>query len=66
MRRPPPGVEVHVVRAARSDRWSPADDAALAALRPPAYAHTLADAGHWLHFDNPEGLLRLIVEHQAG
>jgi len=66
VRRPPPGVEVHVVRAARSDRWSADDDAALAALRPPAYAHTLADAGHWLHFDNPEGLLRLIAEHQAG
>ena len=56
--------ELHVVRAERSDRWSPALVARLE--NPPAGApvtlHLLEDAGHWVHADNPEGLLELLVE----
>ena len=56
---PVSGLELHVVRAARSDRWAQADvdeiEDSLATL------HTLPDAGHWLHVDNPDGLLELMA-----
>ncbi len=61
----PPGHETHVIKAARSERW---DDCVLAALtktngddKTNASFHTLANAGHWLHVDNPDGLLDLIA-----
>jgi esterase len=51
-----------IVRAIRSDRWT-VDELA----RAEAFAAdgrvvwlTLPDAGHWLHVDNPEGLLTLL------
>lgn len=56
--------EIHLVRAARSDRWTPGVLDRLA--NPPAGSaatlHVLEDAGHWVHADNPEGLLDLMVE----
>ena len=56
----PPGEgTIHVVRAGRSDRWS-ADDLLrldrLAATER-VFVRVLHDAGHWLHADDPEGLL---------
>ena len=56
---PVSGLEIHVVRAANSDRWTPESLAdvedSLATL------HTLPDAGHWLHVDNPDGLQDLMA-----
>lgn len=54
-----------VVRAQRSDRW---DDASLARFQALDHhgatrLHTLPDAGHWLHADNPDGLLALMRAH---
>lgn len=56
--------ELHVVRAERSDRWTP--DLVARLESPPAGApvslHLLENAGHWVHADNPEGLLELMVD----
>ena len=27
--------------------------------------HSLPDAGHWVHVDNPDGLFAILVEHLA-
>jgi esterase len=58
-------VPVHLVRAARSDRWTAEDLRALDALPATgnARAHLLPDAGHWLHVDNPFGLRALLLRH---
>lgn len=55
-------LRIHIVRAERSDRWQPEllhwiDHLPGGA---PGLLHTLEDAGHWLHVDNPDGLLDLI------
>jgi len=52
-------LDIHLVRAARSERW----DDAMAARAEGSFAtlHTLPDAGHWLHVDNPDGLLELML-----
>lgn len=52
---------VHLVRATRSDRWSPDDRARLEALPVggPVEAHAV-DAGHWVHVDAPDALLTLV------
>lgn len=53
-----PAVPTWLVRAARSDRWTAATigraEASGATLR------VLADAGHWVHVDNPTGLLEIL------
>ena len=53
--------ELHLVRAARSDRWTPDVLARLAALPANVRVHVLADAGHWVHADNPDGLLATLA-----
>jgi pimeloyl-ACP methyl ester carboxylesterase len=56
--------EVHIVIAGRSTAVPEADNAryrALAAARPGAvFVHDMPNAGHWLHADDPEGLLAII------
>jgi esterase len=58
-------VVLHLVRGGRSDRW---DDAALERLgtlghSTPAWEqHLLPAAGHWVHAEDPEGLLLLLAE----
>lgn len=61
LERPPTGVDVHFVRGARSNRFSPDDEHRLERLGAGqgASVHVLADAGHWVHSDNPKGLLEL-------
>ena len=60
---PPRGVAIHLVRAVRSDRWTPSDLERLDALaeRPGVRIHVMEDAGHWLHVDNPKGLMTLLT-----
>ncbi len=57
---PPSGLELHVVRAGREPRWTPAILRRLQDLPPAVHLHSL-DAGHWLHSEDPEGLLALLV-----
>lgn len=59
----PETLRVDVVRAARSDRWRSADLARFADAQAggDVRLHVLEDAGHWLHVDNPEGLMRLLA-----
>jgi len=56
---------VHLVRAEQSDRWSSRElERAEAADASGQIAwHVLPDAGHWLHVDNPDGLLALLEAH---
>lgn len=57
---PPPGLHLHVVRAAREARWTPAILQRLHALPAAVQVHSL-DTGHWLHAEDPDGLLALLV-----
>lgn len=57
---PPPGVAIHVVRAAREARWTAQILHRLETLPPAVQVHAL-DAGHWLHVDDLEGLVHLIA-----
>ena len=56
---------VHWVIGQQSDRITHAQYEWAQALAPSSRvsAHLLADAGHWLHVDNPEGLLDLFSLH---
>jgi pimeloyl-ACP methyl ester carboxylesterase len=60
--RPRAGLAVHVVVGGRSDRWSPEDLAHLESLDEQGRLHLakLPRAGHWLHADDPGGLLGLL------
>lgn len=51
------------VRAGLSDRWTPEVLARFAELPPWSRVRltTLANAGHWLHVDDPDGLLHVLV-----
>ena len=59
--------DVEVVRAGRSDRWTPAILSRFDTLPPGAVGrlHTLPNAGHWVHVDDPDGLRALLLEHWA-
>ena len=58
---PPPGLALHLVLAGRSNRWQGDTGRRVAALDR-VRVHTLPDAGHWVHIDDPEGLRRLLSE----
>lgn len=60
--------QVKLVRGERSDRWSEAELAWLQAHAdsPGLQVYTLPQAGHWLHTDNPAGLLAMMLEHGMG
>ena len=58
---PPPGVRLHLVRAERSRRWTEPTLRRLLAIEHGATRlHILADAGHWLHVDQPAALVSLL------
>jgi pimeloyl-ACP methyl ester carboxylesterase len=54
---------VHLVCGGRSDRWSPAErghvDEAVAARV--VVDHVVDHAGHWVHTDDPQGLLSIML-----
>jgi esterase len=53
--------DVHLVRGARSDRWTEAELVRLAAAEADGVAVTvLPRAGHWVHTDDPDGLLGVV------
>lgn len=57
---PPVGLDVRIVYGARSDRFGPDERLRLGALAPGQVA-VLPEAGHWLHADNPAGLMAVIA-----
>ncbi|KAK9811190.1 hypothetical protein WJX73_009216 [Symbiochloris irregularis] len=67
VRHPPKGVFIHIVRAEQSDRWTEKAIADLEDAQKEAQGclklHVLPNAGHWLHADNPQGLLDMMIEH---
>lgn len=58
-----PPCPIEVVRAGRSDRWP---DEVLerftSEASPLTRLHVLPNAGHWVHVDDPEGLIRLLTQ----
>lgn len=63
---PPTGTDVHLVIGGRSSVWSLEEREkarALAARHPEAvHVHVLERADHWVHVDDPEGLLAIVEE----
>ncbi len=62
---PDPMLEIHLVRAGKADRWTPAVLDRLGSLPPgsPTTVHTMPAVGHWLHAEDPDGLVALMVEN---
>lgn len=60
--------EFHLVVAERSDRWNGEMTAHARSLPPESNTrvHILPNSGHWVHVDNPEGLLQMLSEGLAG
>lgn len=59
---PPFFTQVHVVKAERSNVLSDEGEARVhsATANGRTFLHVIPDAGHWLHVDNPKGLLELM------
>ena len=64
----PHATDIRLVIAERSRLWNEHSRARAQALPQAAnvHVHLLADAGHWLHVDNPEGLLQLMSASFVG
>ena len=72
LQHPPPRCSINVVRALKSNRW---DEQTIHKLHELSIAskknvefgethiHELPDAGHWLHAENPTGLIKLMMPH---
>ncbi|KAF6165870.1 hypothetical protein GIB67_012767 [Kingdonia uniflora] len=67
---PPNGLQIEIVRAENSDRWRPdvvQQLESLAARRAKddsegkVSVHVLPKSGHWVHVDNPKGLLEILA-----
>ena len=65
LERAPMGTELHVVRAMDSERWTEDELRRFAELPPwsGTRLHELPDSGHWVHVDNPDGLLEILCSH---
>ncbi|KAF3778215.1 ABHD11 protein [Nymphaea thermarum] len=72
LEKPPKGTDIMIVRAERSDRWTPeviqkleslTSKGAEEASKGRVLYHVLPDAGHWVHVDNPKGLLDIMIPH---
>jgi esterase len=61
--KPPGEIKVHLVIGDRSDAYSPADRerALRTAASNPRVTVNVLPAGHWVHVDDPEGLLRVMA-----
>ncbi|OVA04027.1 hypothetical protein BVC80_4631g2 [Macleaya cordata] len=66
---PPNGLQIAIVRAENSDRWSPHVVQRLESLgsktrnesEGKVSVHVLPNSGHWVHVDNPKGLLEIVA-----
>ncbi|KAK4749916.1 hypothetical protein SAY87_027365 [Trapa incisa] len=69
LEQPPKATEIAIVRAEKSDRWDPQTAQRLVSLagrdgdesRGKFSLHLLPNAGHWVHVDNPKGLLEIVA-----
>jgi esterase len=67
--RPDKARELHFVVGGRSDVVLPAGRdrlTAIAARAPHVHVHTLPNAGHWLHVDDPDGLFSIVSSGLSG
>lgn len=58
--------DFHLVVAEQSDRWSGTMRARAEELAPNSAhlrLHHLPNSGHWVHVDNPEGLLEILIQN---
>ncbi|PSS15908.1 hypothetical protein CEY00_Acc13401 [Actinidia chinensis var. chinensis] len=70
---PPKEMETHILRAENSDRWDPDMIQKLESLASrrvyesdgKLFVHVLPNAGHWVHVDNPKGLLEIVAPRIA-
>ncbi len=59
---PAAGVDLHLLRAGREPRWTPAVlDQLARSAHPHLHQHVLANSGHWVHVDDLAGLLDLLA-----
>ncbi|CAL8170325.1 unnamed protein product [Prunus armeniaca] len=66
---PPKNMEIAVVRGENSDRWDAEDIEQLESLanregdgsEGKVSVHVLPESGHWVHVDNPKGLLEIVA-----
>lgn len=60
-----PELSFHLLVAENSDRWSGSmrERAEQLPPSPQLLFHELAEAGHWVHVDNPQGLLEILKQH---
>ncbi|KAJ4830121.1 hypothetical protein Tsubulata_001336 [Turnera subulata] len=66
---PPAGMEINMVVAEKSDRWDPEIIQRLESLASRSGGdsagnvslHVLPNSGHWVHVDNPKGLLDIVA-----
>jgi len=59
----PAGLMLDFVRAERGDRWTTEDVDRIQRMRGGGSValHLLRDSGHWVHVDNPRGLLEIML-----
>lgn len=61
---PPAGVEIHFVKATESHTLDADAEARVRAAEANGRVHLhLLEGGHWINTDNPEGVLRLLLDH---
>lgn len=58
---PPAGSSIHFVQASKNPMWTAAIIASLK-QQPHVHHHLLPNSGHWVHIDNPQGLLDIILK----
>ncbi|KAJ6796600.1 protein ABHD11 [Iris pallida] len=68
LEQPPMGLEIAIVQAENSDRWHPPVLQKLESLSKKGGGaegkvslHVLPNSGHWVHMDNPKGLLDIMA-----
>lgn len=68
LEQPPKGLEIAIVQAENSDRWHPPVLQKLESLSKKGGGaegkvslHVLPNSGHWVHMDNPKGLLDIMA-----
>ena len=56
---PPEGIDVSVILGGASDVWSPRDQSRARATT--TRLHVVENAGHWVHVDAPDAVVRLLA-----